>query len=218
MQDTKASRFDRRKERTRAALKGAAQELILKQGFDHVSVDDIVRRADVARGTFYLHYQDKGELVWDIVKAGMQEMDARLNLQFPGDSLSLDVQGIGFTAWFEHAQQHRELFRLILGPQGSAAIAHRFLQHLAEEVEREIRTGRVNPGIDVPQQVLAQFLAGALLRLVIWWIDFGKDFTPAEMGNLTLEMIYGRRNFELAVRRGAKARSPKRKLKKREPR
>ena len=36
----------------------AARALYAERGFESVSVDDVVRRAEVARGTFYIHFAD----------------------------------------------------------------------------------------------------------------------------------------------------------------
>ena len=183
------NRFDRRKERTREALRTAAQALILKKGFSAVTIDDIVAKADVARGTFYLHYRDKEELVWDIVKSYLDEVDARLNAEFPVDKITPAIQQAGLTAAFEQAARRRKLYLLILGPRGSAAVAHRFHQHLAAETEREIIAGRFYRGTPVPAPVLAQFFAGALLRLVVWWLESKSDISAERMGQMTLELL-----------------------------
>lgn len=51
-----------RRTANREALLDAAEELFSKRGFAAVSVDDIVARAGVAKGTFYNHFADKRDL------------------------------------------------------------------------------------------------------------------------------------------------------------
>lgn len=41
----------------------AAQALFLERGFAATSVDEIVKAADVAKGTFYLHFKSKDEML-----------------------------------------------------------------------------------------------------------------------------------------------------------
>lgn len=53
------SRRDRRKAETRARLLLAARELFARDGYDGTRPQDIARAADVAIGTFYVHFADK---------------------------------------------------------------------------------------------------------------------------------------------------------------
>ncbi|MBW7964890.1 TetR/AcrR family transcriptional regulator [Bradyrhizobium sp. BR 10261] len=48
--------------RTRAQLIAAANALFARQPVESVTVDDVVREAQVAKGTFYVHFKDLGEL------------------------------------------------------------------------------------------------------------------------------------------------------------
>ncbi|MDU6376033.1 MAG: helix-turn-helix domain-containing protein, partial [Bradyrhizobium sp.] len=53
-----ASRADRAAER-RAAIVQAAMDEFIARGFAATRLDDIARRAGVAKGTIYLHFKDK---------------------------------------------------------------------------------------------------------------------------------------------------------------
>jgi AcrR family transcriptional regulator len=52
-----------RKERTRQALLTAARSLYAERPLSRVTVDDVVERAGVAKGTFYYHFNDLGEIL-----------------------------------------------------------------------------------------------------------------------------------------------------------
>jgi len=54
---------DRRVRRTRQLLRDALMELTLERGYDRVTVQDILDKADVGRSTFYAHYRDKDDLL-----------------------------------------------------------------------------------------------------------------------------------------------------------
>lgn len=60
--------LQRQKEEKKHNLVQAAYELFLEKGTTKTSIDEIVRRANVAKGTFYLYFQDKNE-IWDAVVA-----------------------------------------------------------------------------------------------------------------------------------------------------
>jgi len=50
-------------ERTRAAIREAANRLFLQQGVDHTTVDAICAAAGVSKGTFYLYFHRKEDLL-----------------------------------------------------------------------------------------------------------------------------------------------------------
>jgi AcrR family transcriptional regulator len=60
------NRRDRRKLATRQVLLDATQALLASRSMDALSVDEIVMRADVAKGTFYNHFPDKDALAREL--------------------------------------------------------------------------------------------------------------------------------------------------------
>ena len=57
------STVEGKKQEKRRALLDAAYELFLERGTAKTSVEDITSRAKVAKGTFYLYFQDKGAVM-----------------------------------------------------------------------------------------------------------------------------------------------------------
>src|SRR4030088_1492937 len=53
---------DRRISRSRATLQHALTSLILKKGYEAITIQDICDEADVGRSTFYAHYTSKDDL------------------------------------------------------------------------------------------------------------------------------------------------------------
>jgi AcrR family transcriptional regulator len=67
-QPIRAPRGDRRRQRTRSAIIAAGQQLFATRPMEGVSIDDIVEAADVAKGSFYNHFDDKEGLATTIVE------------------------------------------------------------------------------------------------------------------------------------------------------
>src|SRR5436190_13555719 len=59
----KARAVDRRVQRTRQLLHAALMSLIQEKGFESLSVQDIIDRANVGRATFYAHFDSKEDLL-----------------------------------------------------------------------------------------------------------------------------------------------------------
>ncbi|HRD45080.1 MAG TPA: helix-turn-helix domain-containing protein [Caulobacter sp.] len=71
-----------RAERTREALIRAGRRLFAEQPVDAVAIDDIVRAADVAKGSFYNHFADKEALVRAVtveIRSGVERAVGRAN-------------------------------------------------------------------------------------------------------------------------------------------
>lgn len=64
----------RRRSRSRVALIEAAKRLLARTAITGFSIDDVVREADVARGTFYNQFSSVDELVSTAVQATQREL------------------------------------------------------------------------------------------------------------------------------------------------
>ena len=74
---------DLRQRRTRERLLAAATDLFGRYGYRKTSVDEVARNAGVAKGTVYLYYRNKAELLYHVLA---QEKRAHLNrLDFLSD-------------------------------------------------------------------------------------------------------------------------------------
>jgi AcrR family transcriptional regulator len=55
------------KAKTRARILRTATELFQQRGYRHVSVDDVARESGVAKGTVYVHFKNKAELLFHAI-------------------------------------------------------------------------------------------------------------------------------------------------------
>jgi AcrR family transcriptional regulator len=72
--ETTKRRVDRRIQRTRQVLVQAFIEIVREKGFAATSVQDITERANLNRGTFYIHFEDKYELLGTIIRERFQQL------------------------------------------------------------------------------------------------------------------------------------------------
>lgn len=178
---TKGTPEDRRIRRTRRALHKAMISLVLERGYEAVTIKDVVDRANVGRSTFYVHYTSKEDLltaeIEDLRAALMAEQRAAL-----GREGSVSVRSLGFSrAFFEHAQDYRDVYRALVGERGASIIVARmralFTQLVREELSELLPQSAQD---DVPRSALIQFVVGALMSIRTWWLEGGSKLTPAQ--------------------------------------
>jgi AcrR family transcriptional regulator len=179
---------DRRKQRTRRMLREALIGLILERGFDALTIQDITERADLRRATFYLHYKDKEELLMTVLQETFDELIQQIEPIMKGDVLAGKTQVEPFRVTFQHVGENSDLYRIILGGQGGAAIAQRIRAFLAALVTRSLRDAPAQ-ALSLPADVIANYLAGAELSLISWWLESGQPYSADEMADMAHRLI-----------------------------
>lgn len=155
----KATKPDRRTERTRQALMSAFVQILLEEGFDSVSVERVAARANVGRSTFYMHYKSKE----DILRQSMTNPSISLAKLVGGN---LTVESI--LPLLEHFKEQRRRNRIFfLWP-----IRPIWVSRLAELIEPRLATlVRVAGGRPiVPLPLLALQIAEGQIGLVANWL------------------------------------------------
>ena len=184
---THTRKVDRRVQRTRRALFAALMDLLMEKSYAEITVGDIAERADVGRATFYLHYRDKDDLLASNLEALFEEVAERVRPLLRESLMAGDtVQG---RILFEEAQQHSALYRMILSGQGGMMLYARLQSRMAElmaDVLESMVMGGDSP-IEVP--LLANYLVGALLSLVKWWLDNDMPHPPEYMASVFQHLV-----------------------------
>jgi len=157
-----ASRRARKKERTRAQIYDAAMELFLARGYAAVTIEDICDAADVARGTFFLHFPTKDALLGEYGRQALAELAALVDAGKQDDAAATLARALQFLA--ERSTRHADVVRLVvretaLSPTavGETTAAGRDLTEVfASIIRRGQRTGELRRSVD-------PLLAGAVL-------------------------------------------------------
>ena len=192
MDTTGLSRNERRRLRTREQLKAAALALILERGYDSFSVQDVTDRADLGRGTFYIHFQDKADIAWAIVKDGIDATSREAYRRFQGEPLPPQIEFFGYLNILRHAEQHRDLYRVMLGSQGSSLLTARVQAYMAADFLQDLQTPGVYQELHAPREVLAQIITGAIIRLIVWWLESSNPYTPEQLAAMLYETLHHR--------------------------
>jgi AcrR family transcriptional regulator len=163
---------DRRIQRTRLMLRSAMTSLIREKGFEALTVQDIIDRANVGRSTFYTHFKSKEDLLTGSVEM-MRSTLRKFQRQARGGSASARERMFAFAhELFAHAEQHRDVFAAMAGKRSGTVFQqhlHRMLAELVREDVDSTASRRKRDAVHV--QAAVQFVAGGLLGLLVSWQD-----------------------------------------------
>jgi AcrR family transcriptional regulator len=161
--------MDRRAARTRRTLHKALMSLILRKGYEAITVQDIIDEADIGRSTFYTHYTGKE----DLLRSGFQKLRAELSEAQCADQAKTDRperEALVFSrAMFEHALGYADIYRALVGGRGGLVAVNEIRQVLSELVRKEVSAGLNGAG--VPRELVVQLIVSALLTVLTWWLE-----------------------------------------------
>jgi len=181
---------DRRIARTREALRVAFIGLILEKGYDAITVNDIVARANIARSTFYAHHGSKESVLLDGIGA-LREFLTKAQREAGGDTQGQNVP-LAFTlALFEHADAHRDLYHALMGDRGGAVMINAFRSMLSRLIRRELAAVPTasRPGVPFPLDAAVRFTTDGLMGVITWWVETKPQLSAAEGARVFRQLI-----------------------------
>jgi AcrR family transcriptional regulator len=156
--------------------------LILKKGYEAIAIKDICDAANVGRSTFYAHYTSKD----DLKRSGLEPLRRlladrqRQALAAPG---GMGDRSFGFSlAMFELARDHRDHYQALVGGRGGTVSLGTIRQTLSDLVREELAaTVDKNSPDAIPREFVVQYVVGAYMAVLTWWLDGGAKLPPHQV-------------------------------------
>ncbi len=197
---TRLSRAENR-ELTRAALRKAAAELVVAQGLQATSIEQISERAGFSRGAFYANYSSKEELFAEVLQERVYEVYRAMATEWKDSTERPTPRQTGerlaaiigapegkwlFVLWLEllaHAARHPE-FRSIAAEfwRGTRALS-------AQGIREEYAARGEDPPID-PSWIATASIALDVGLAIQHSVD--PDEVPLETYPAVFELLFGR--------------------------
>jgi AcrR family transcriptional regulator len=179
---------DLRVRRTHKLLWEALMTELSQRSFEEITVKEICERAMVHRSTFYKHYEDKYALLEQGVRQTYDALVAEEEHLPPG-AFSVEHPPPYFLRLFEHAAAHPQFYKLMLCGEGIGRFQKLVKEYLAEVAwskESELPPTHQHPGYLTAMQV--QFVVGAVLSLLAWWLENDMPLSPHQMAQYLLSV------------------------------
>ncbi len=167
-------------------LRQALLELIREKGLKNVSVSDLTERADINRGTFYLHFRDVDDMLEQYqeellaeVKERTKELDLDQLKRYTDEPYPVIISVLEFIV------EQADLLNALFGPQGDPSFLLKWKQFMKARALEKLSETQTDHGERlVPPEYLATLIASAQLGIIQHWLEAGMDLSLEEVASL----------------------------------
>jgi AcrR family transcriptional regulator len=154
---------DPRAERVRGRLRDAAFALAHEGAVDHLTVGDIVDRAEVSRQVFYRHFRDRD----DAIAYAFTIAFASATADIAGDPRAR------ITALFDFAAEHRAMYRNVVPSAVTLRVVAAFRSELTPACEQIAAESAVADVAGLTTESVSRFLVGGFIEVLRSWMEDG---------------------------------------------
>lgn len=169
-----AGKREQTKALNRAAILQAGLEVFAELGFGAATVRDIVRRTDLATGTFYNYFPDKEAVLRALLEEQATEVRRRLRAARAASTTLEDFVSSGFRAFYEFLNEDPLLFEVTR--RNSGTIRTMFdepaLGGSTDELVEDIRAGIAAGALpELDAELLARAMVGAGFEIGVLMLE-----------------------------------------------
>ena len=179
--------------RTKQLIQESFMQILEDKSFESITVGDITKKAEINRGTFYLHYKDKYDLLDKIEQQLFEDLGNRIDeLQTNYSATDTFEKGQEqlAAALFRSIKMHSPMLKILLNNHGRAGFHIRFRDAFSEKVRVNLEKNiSFYAHLNVPMEYFLSFITSAFLGLIEQWVLNGLDKTPQEMTTIYIEII-----------------------------
>lgn len=188
---------DRRIRRTQKLLKDSLIELMQEKEFKNISVKDITDRADLNRGTFYLHYSDTYHLLQQMQEEVLHDFQEMINCYghaFKGGTLLPVLNPV-----IDYIVDNEAICRILFENSASNDFLDKF--HLLIHENGRLIIREMYPDADEMISVcFFEFITYGLIGMLKQWINTGMTLPKERLAELADRAVMGTATRLLSVR------------------
>lgn len=185
-----------RKTETKNKIKKSLVYLINTKGFEALTVSDITRHSQINRGTFYLHYIDKYDLLEKLEEEAENEL--RYILSYNIESYSIkdrknsDLKDIvpyeNILNALIYINNDSNFIKALMGENGNPRFVEKF-KNLLREVVKKFNQCHIDKGNDkkIPKEYILEIIITGIISIVTMWIKRDFKETPQQIADIISE-------------------------------
>lgn len=161
-----------------------------------ITVSDLTRTSGISRGTFYLHYLDKDDLVNQLETNFEQQFQTLLNSGISGAmnyrQLETGQPYPVIVAIVAFADENKALLNFLFGPHGNPAFLGRMTEKLQVAILGELQRvkGSATFRSDIPATYALSLVTNAIMSIVTTWLASSEQLSQAAIAALIMRALY----------------------------
>lgn len=187
------SSTDLRAVKTRAAIQSHFLDLLLEKNFNEITVKNIARAANIGRGTFYLHYEDKFDLLGKLMDEGLTAtIDNFHPHEYFQNGRVIPDRIVHFALEiFDHFSNNERFFRAMLFNEGISSFRYRMQQRFLQKFRHEVQDLPAAGGVSDPitMEILPIFISSGMIGLVGWWFKNNMRISKEDMARKIFQVM-----------------------------
>ncbi|MEQ2526665.1 TetR/AcrR family transcriptional regulator [Robertmurraya yapensis] len=183
-----AMNIDRRIIKSKQALKESLLSLMQEKDFKEITITDIVKLADLNRGTFYKHYQYKDDILEEIIDDVITDLTN--SYREPYKSIdTFDVRNLSSSAIkiFDHVSKYGSFYTLIVKSTSLSGFQYKICEVIKNLALQDLYDNVT--GQKINREIQASFYAYAIFGMIIEWVNQGFSYSSNYMAEQLLEII-----------------------------
>ena len=160
--------MDRRKRKTRKAIFDACVALIQEKEFQNITVNEIVERADINRGTFYLHFVDKYDMMNSFENEMIEKIEDVILNNIPEkqfEELFIQSRYDTVVEILKCYEENKELLQLLMRSSHSASFQAKLRDKLKFVITEKVFPNFQNLELQIPTDLFVILFTSISLSL-----------------------------------------------------
>lgn len=191
--DYQMSIYTEKKLKTKQLIQETFMQILMSKPFESITIGDITRTAQINRGTFYLHFLDKFDLLDQMEQQLFTDLGKHIDeLQYrylSTHTFEKEQEQLADTL-FSFIEIHAPILKILLSDYGRAGFHIRFKNAFSEKVRFNLEQHeRFYANLKVPMEYFLSFITSAFLGLIEQWIQNDLEKTPQEMTAIYIGII-----------------------------
>lgn len=179
--------IDLRISRTHKMIKKAFFELMDSIGFEKITVQALTQKAMISRTTFYLHYQDKYDLL-DKIENEILDGLKNISVDLPVEEIvknGLSTGRIFLLNLYKYVKENKDFFRLIMSENGDPSFYFKLHETMKNNLYYNIDVNRLK----FPERYVIAFVIGFQTSIINEWIKTDMIETPEEIVEMITQLM-----------------------------
>ena len=184
--------MDRRKRKSRKAIFDACVELVQEKDFQSITIHEIVMRADLNRGTFYLHFADKYDMMNSFENEMIEKMEQLIVKHLPdqsSDRLFIQSRYDTILEILKCFKENKKLLQLLLKSSHNSSFQAKLRSKLKHVITEEFLPKIHKSEVKIPIDLMSMIFTSCVLSMAEYAYQSDSSINEEELSKFLIDIM-----------------------------